>query len=498
MTVVDIDHALTDPHLLGAALGDAQLWLTWRAVLKAAFALALNEEEARTFATIAGDRKPPTKRVRELWAVVGRRGGKSRMAAALAVYSACFAERRLVRGETGYVLVLAASRDQSKVVFDYIRGFLETSPVLRQEIDVITASEIRLKSGVVIAIHANSFRSIRGRTLLACIFDEVSMWRDESSATPDLEVYRAVLPALMTTGGMLVGISTPYRKVGLLHQKHRDHYGVDNDDVLVVQGPSTAFNPTLTQSAIDAAVADDPEGGRSEWEASFRSDLAAFIDDATVEAAVDRDRPLELPPRADRRFFAFVDPSGGRHDAFTLAIAHREGELIVIDCVRGVRPPFDPHEVVKDYAALCREYRVTTVHGDKYSAEWVVSAFRDAGTSYKAADKSKSDIYLEAMPLFTRAGISIPDHAPLLRELRLLERATHKGGRDVVDHPRNGSDDFANALCGAAVLARKPSYGGFGGDWVSGADQPPEDPKVREERVRKLVALLQRGEPIPF
>ena len=99
------------------------------------------------------------------------------------------------------MLVLAASRDQAHVVFDYIRGFLEASPVLRQEIDVITASEIRLKSGVVIAIHANSFRSIRGRTLLACIFDEVSMWRDESSATPDLEVYRAVLPALMTTEG---------------------------------------------------------------------------------------------------------------------------------------------------------------------------------------------------------------------------------------------------------------------------------------------------------
>ena len=179
------------------------------------------------------------------------------------------------------------------------------------------------------------------------------MWRDESSATPDLEVYRAVLPALMTTNGMLIGISTPYRKVGLLYQKHRDHFGVDSDDVLVVQGPSTAFNPTLTQSAIDAAVADDPEGGRSEWEASFRSDLAAFIDDPTIEAAIDHDRPLELPPNAKHRYFGFCDPSGGRHDAFTLSIAHREGELVVVDLVRGVRPPFDPHEVVQATSLRC-------------------------------------------------------------------------------------------------------------------------------------------------
>jgi hypothetical protein len=67
-----------------------------------------------------------------------------------------------------------------------------------------------------------------------------------------------------------------------LHQKHRDHFGVDGDDVLVVQGPSTAFNPELSQAQIDAAVADDAEGARAEWEATFRSDLAAFLDDATI------------------------------------------------------------------------------------------------------------------------------------------------------------------------------------------------------------------------
>ena len=109
--------------------------------------------------------------------------------------------------------------------------------MLRKEIESITASEIRLKSGVIIGTHANSFRSIRGRTLLTVVFDEVALWRDEVSATPDIEVYRAALPALMTTKGMLIGISTPYRKIGLLHQKHRDHFGIDGDDVLVVQGP---------------------------------------------------------------------------------------------------------------------------------------------------------------------------------------------------------------------------------------------------------------------
>jgi hypothetical protein len=187
------------------------------------------------------------------------------------------------------------------------------------------------------------------------------------------------------------------------------------------------------------------------------------------------------------------------HDAFTLCIGHREGELFVADVVRGTRPPFDPHEVTKDLAALCREYKITQVRGDRYSAEWVTTAFRDAGVNYKPAEKNKSELYIEALPLFTRGAVSIPDLPPLLRELRLLERAVHRGGKDTVDHPRNGSDDFANALCGCAALAKSGSYISWLFDdrcWDDGP--PPDDPKVVEERRRKLYELLVRGEKIPF
>ena len=71
--------------------------------------------------------------------------------------------------------------------------------------------------------------------------------------------------------------------------------------------------------------------------------------------------------------------------------------------------------------------------GDRYAAEWVVSAFGEHGITYAPSDKSKSELYLEALPLFTRGAISIPDYAPLVRELRLLERQTHRGGRDTMD-----------------------------------------------------------------
>jgi hypothetical protein len=55
--------------------------------------------------------------------------------------------------------------------------------------------------------------------------------------------------------------------------------------------------------------------------------------------------------------------------------------------------------------------------------------------------------------------VKLPDHARLLRELRLLERRTHPGGKDTVDHPCGGHDDHANAVCG--VLRALSNYLGY-------------------------------------
>ena len=426
-----IDAALIDSALLGAALGDPATWSTWLATLKAAFGISLSREERRAFASVAGSRAPPDKRVRELWAIVGRRGGKSRIAAAIAVYLAVFVKYQLSPGEVGMVLVLAASQAQARVVFSYAKAFVESSPVLRQEIDSITRNEIRLRNGIVIAIHSNSFRTIRGRTLCAVVFDEVAIWPDETSATPDAEVYTSVLPALLTTRGMLVGISTGYRRAGLLYTKHRDYFGVNSDDTLVVQGSTLAFNQTLNAEALEALRAADPAAAPSEWDGSFRDDIASFLDDELIDRAVEHGRPSELPPRAGVYYRCFVDASGGvGADSYTVAVGHKENGLFVIDVIRGTQGKFDPAVVTAEYAKLTKEYHCATVVGDAYAAEWVAVSWRSNNVAYVRSELPKSQIYLECIPLFARGLVRLPNHPKLLRELRLLERHTHRSGRD--------------------------------------------------------------------
>jgi hypothetical protein len=79
----------------------------------------------------------------------------------------------------------------------------------------------------------------------------------DATARPDVETYRACLPSLVASGGMWVGISTGYRRIGLLFEKHRDHFGRDGDDVLCISGATEVFNPTIDVAAIAKARAVD-------------------------------------------------------------------------------------------------------------------------------------------------------------------------------------------------------------------------------------------------
>ena len=60
-------------------------------------------------------------------------------------------------------------------------------------------------------------------------------------------------------------------------------------------------------------------------------------------------------------YTAFVDPSGGTADSMTLAIAHAEREVGVLDAIREMRPPFSPEAVVAEFAALLRYYHISRI-----------------------------------------------------------------------------------------------------------------------------------------
>jgi hypothetical protein len=289
-----IADALADKRLLAAALGpDLTTWQTWRAVMKAAYAEPLTEAERQAFDRVAGGRPPQPRKVKELAVVASRRSGKGRTAGALAAYQSALVDYRglLAPGEVGVVACISPTRAQAQIVKDYTLGFFEASSVLRGEIREVTADEIRLRNGNVICTLVSDYRTLRGRTLLLAILDEASFLKDESTSTPDIEAARALLPGLSTTHGMLCILSSPYRRAGLLYQRYRDFFGQNDDGVLAIAGSSVLFNPTLDADEIAAACAADPTAGLSEWGGAFRTDIATYLDDALIDAAIEHGRP---------------------------------------------------------------------------------------------------------------------------------------------------------------------------------------------------------------
>ena len=484
-----IDEALSDPALLGAALGPLESWATWRTILRAAFGLGLTEDELDLLEQLAGpNRSPPSERVKELWTIAGRRSGKSRVAALIASYVATLDHSdKLAPGETGYIISMSPTRAQSKAIHGYIRAFFARSPVLSQMVISHNDEEIELVGNIKIAVTTNDFRTVRSRTILLALLDEVAFWRDDTSANPDTEIYRALKPSLIASGGMLVGISSPYRPIGLLHQKWKEAWNKDGP-VLIVRAPTETLNPTISSEDIAAERAADPEAAASEWDAEWRAGLSSLLDDASIDRAIDPTRPLQLPPQKGINYHAFVDASGGRHDSFTMTIGFNEDGRFTAAVIVGkeARPTFDPTAVAAEFAALAKEYGCTYVTGDNYSAEWVTKAFEAAGMGYRRAPVAKSQLYIECVPFFMRGAVSIPDHPTLIRELRQLERRTHRSGRDSVDHPSHGgTDDYANSVVGALFVSKNEAevptmvvghWGGGGGGAVvfGGAEEQPE------------------------
>jgi hypothetical protein len=412
---------------------------------------ALTLEESEVFAKFTGGRTPPTEPIKEGVFVIGRRGGKDHAIAVLATYLAtCVDYPMLAKGERGTLLIIAPDTAQAGIQLGYIRGIFEVSPLLSARIVGQTAESLSLDNGIDITVRSSNFRRLRGLTCIGVVASEVAFWLSENSSNPDEEILRAVRPSLLTTGGPLVMISTPYSKTNELWRAFDRNFG-KHGSTLVVNAPSTAFNPTLPQAEIDRACRDDPEAAAAEYGAQFRSDISAFIDRAAVMRCVNNN-VHEIGNRGGR-YYAFVDPSGGRADSMTMAIAHSEDGRVVIDVSREAVPPFSPDAVVAEFASTLKQYGLSNVTGDKYGAEWVTEAFRKVGVTYKNSDMSASELFKELVPLLNTRTILLLENERAIGQLCALERRVGRSGNDSIGHPRGGHDDLAVAIAGAAYLA---------------------------------------------
>ena len=465
MTIVD---AIRDPNLFGPFLGDdLSSWRGWLAALRAVYGLSISSDFGRSMIRSCTGRDPDRLSrdgFAEALFLCGRRSGKSRAAALIGAFEAVLSghEKKLSKGERGVVAILAPSKSQGRIVRDYLRAIFE-SPLLAAEVAGESEDGFALVSGTRVEIMAGHYRTVRGYTLLAAIVDEIAFFGldEEAKVRSDTELIAALRPGLATVGGRLIGITSPYARKGWCWNAYQRHFGNNAANTLVWNAPSRTMNPTLPQSVVDRALAEDLARAKAEWLGEFRDDVASFIDRPLIDRLVVSGR-RELPPQPGVSYVAFADVSGGRGDEAALCVAHRTGRVVVVDLLRRYPSPHNPHEVVQRMAAEVERYGCRRVTGDNYAAEFVARAFSGSGVGYAKCEKNKSALYLELLPRLCSAEIELPDDERLVGQIAGLERRTRSGGKDVIDHPPGGHDDLANAVAGAAdAVGRFRHIGGM-------------------------------------
>jgi hypothetical protein len=461
LTILDV---MDDDRFFGRWFR-GESWRAWRVFLCALFALPMDTEQLALYQRFTGRTVPSPVPFTEAWVCVGRRGGKSLIAALVVVYLAFFRDYTpfLAPGEIATVMVLAADRKQARTIMRYTRGFINAVPMLAaMMIGKPKRESIELTNRVAVEIHTAGTKTLRGYTCAAVMNDEIAFWNSDDSAEPARETLVAQRPSLSTIpGAMLLNISTAGGKHGIFYESITKNFGNDDSGVLSWRATSVEMNSKLDAKTIEAAYEADPVAAAAEYGSEFRSDLATFVSREAVEACVIHGR-RELPRAKETQYVAFCDPSGGSNDSMTLGIAHLIRRVknsspvmnvAVLDALREIRPPFSPDSAVVEFCEFLRSYGISEVHGDRYAGAWVSEQFSKNRVVYSHSEKTRSEIYLETLPLLNSGRVELLDDPRLFAQICALERRISVSGKDSVDHPRCSHDDLANAAAGALVLA---------------------------------------------
>lgn len=458
MNIID---ALHRKEIFRPLFKDLATWSAWFVYLRGLFGLEIEDAADRKLWKACTGLAKPAGKVRESFVICGRRSGKSYMSAVIASFLAAFRDWKpyLSPGEKGWIFVVANDKQQAGIIKAYISGIFHRVACLKALVEKETVETLELRNGVNIAVKTASFRSLRGYTVLCGILEELAFYRSDESANPDREILSAIRPALATVPeSILLGVSTPYSRVGVLFQMWKDYYGRAGGP-LIWKAPTATMNPTIDKRLIANALKEDPQAAAAEWEAEWRQDIEAFITQELVEAVTVPGR-FELPRVEGVQYFGFADPSSGRQDSFCLGIAHAEKSgRIVLDVLRERRPPFQPQAITAEYAAVLTSFGLSEVTSDRYATGYNDAEFQKGGIRVRPSEKTASELYLELLPLIANGTAELLDIKRLASQLTGLERRTRPGGKDLVTHYPGSHDDIANAAAGALVEAARERVG---------------------------------------
>ncbi len=400
-----------------------------------------------------------------VWAL-GRRSGKTTMAAVVALWDALLRPDLQVRvrpGETRHAVAVATSLRQARLFVRAALSIVERSPLLAELVESATEDEITFVNGAAVSAFPCSSRGARGWPISTLLMDEAAHFLSETEGPQVAErVFEALVPSTAQFGAdaRIIVSSTPFGAAGLFAELHQRASSGELADAVAQHATTGEMNPTIDAGFLEQERVRDPEGFRSEYEAEFLAGGAAFLDPGRVaDAMADRQ---ELAPGEVVDCVAGLDPAFSS-DPFGLAIVGRDPSdrrrlVLALACrwkpPRGRAGSFEERREIEDavldqVAELCMRYGARAVT-DQFAAPAVVSYLRQRGVGVRVQPmtaQAKTQAYVELRARLNTSSLELYGEPVLLGELRRL-RSRYAAGRASVVSPRAGDShgDIAQAL----------------------------------------------------
>jgi len=412
-----------------------------------------------------------------IW-VLGRRSGKTFMAAVAAVYM-CFVQdeyftKKVRKGEKWYIVTVANDLGQSKIALDNIRQLILNSP-FQEELVRETSLEIEVSNGCIFQAIPASARASRGKAVVAILQDELAFSIEGDANRGAEAMYTALAPSIAQFGkyGKIIELSSPYLTSGLFYQHFKQAQSGEFPGMEARQIPTWEVNIFLPWGCdfLENARKKDEETFYVEFGAQFRASNSVLLAPEIVDVAINKDRTI-LPPKNEYKgtYVLALDPARGGvgRDDYTACIVHYEGQRLVIDKFHSFDPDFDIGGKKEVNIAKVEDW--IREHHRIYEFESIVlDQFNSAGTIQSLAKEfpiselawsvsTKMKAFSKMKELFNAGLIELYPHKKAiwqLKNLGVLYRAS--GQWTVTGGKETGVDDYAFALAGAILEASKDS-----------------------------------------
>jgi hypothetical protein len=417
-----------------------------------------------------------------VWAL-GRRSGKTLMSAIVATYAATMLadeyKKHLRPGENFYVVSVANTLDQSKIALRGVKDLINNSPILKPLIVRETSDTLELSNGAVFKALPASSRSGRGMACPLLIFDELAHAVDtEGGNAAGSSLYQALSPSVAQFGrlGKILMLSSPWTQAGIFYDLFKQANSGQFDHMQVVNLATWAVNPNISQDWLEQEKARDPDLFRIEYGAEFSQSLAAFLDPALVDAAVNHHRDLLPPlPKFQGQYYLSLDPAKGGRDAYTACIVHMDGKRLVLDKWHEFKPSFQDGKKTQVAIAEVEDwilehhkfYRFAKVILDQYNSQSTIQRLKGRlpieELTWSVPTKTKA--FSKLRELFNGGNIELYPHSKGIQQLKnLIVQYRPNGTWNVTGGAGAAVDDYALALAGAVLVAsdKEPGY-----SWMS-------------------------------